>query len=256
MKRMFLYAYFLLTAVFLVGCAALERAGKQEPALGELPASFRGELPCADCEGIRYHLSLFPDGVYTLATAYLGPDERRRFHERGNWSLDGSHRTLTLAGGDQGPRLWRVRDADTLELLDLEGREIDSALDYRLRRTEAFVSETLEDTYWKLVQLGDTPVTVPAEGREPHLVLHGEDNRVAGATGCNRLAGAYLLRGDALRFGTLAGTRMACAKGAPLESRFLAALEATAGYRVLADQLEFYDARGRLLARFVVRHLT
>jgi hypothetical protein len=23
---------------------------------GELPASFEGDLPCADCEGIRYHL--------------------------------------------------------------------------------------------------------------------------------------------------------------------------------------------------------
>ncbi len=32
--------------------------------LGELPASFEGDLPCADCEGIRYHLDLFEDGSF------------------------------------------------------------------------------------------------------------------------------------------------------------------------------------------------
>jgi len=27
--------------------------------LGGLPASYEGDLPCADCEAIRYHLDLF-----------------------------------------------------------------------------------------------------------------------------------------------------------------------------------------------------
>ena len=33
----------------------------QAAPLGTLPASFIGELPCADCPGIRYHVNLFAD---------------------------------------------------------------------------------------------------------------------------------------------------------------------------------------------------
>lgn len=257
MKRMFLFFYFLLAAVFLVGCAAVERSGaeKAEAAFGELPASFRGELPCADCAGIRYHLSLFADGVYTLETVYLGDGEEGRFHERGEWSLDGAGDTLMLTD-DEGPRLWRVRDASTLEALDLEGNEIESSLNYTLKRTDGFVTETLENRYWRLTELKGEPVEVAQGQREAHLVLHTEENRVAGATGCNRLSGSYRLEDDRLSFGPLATTRMACMNEANVESRFLAALEETASYRVLADRLELYDDEGERLARFVVQHLT
>ena len=40
--------------------------------LGGFPATFEGELPCADCPGIFYHLDLFEDGVFFLRTTYLG----------------------------------------------------------------------------------------------------------------------------------------------------------------------------------------
>ncbi|CBV41535.1 META domain-containing protein [Halomonas elongata] len=257
MKRMFLFCYFLLAAVFLVGCAAAERSGteKAEATFGELPASFRGTLPCADCPGIRYQLSLFADGVYTLETVYLGSDEANRYHEKGEWSLDGAGKTLTLTD-DEGTRLWRVQDASTLEALDLEGNEIESSLDYTLKRTDGFVTETLEDSYWRLVELKGESVEASQGQREAHLVLHSEANRVAGATGCNQLSGSYRLEGDRLSFGPLATTRMACMNGADVESRFLAALEDTTSYRVLADRLELYDDEGKLLALFAVQHLT
>ncbi len=256
MKRFLCFSYFLLVAAWLAGCAAIERSPTAEAALGELPASYRGELPCADCAGVRYHLSLFPDGVYTLKTVYLGAGEGRRFLERGEWALDASGDILTLSGGGQGPRQWRVGDAaGSLEMLDLEGQAIDSALDYRLMRTPAFVTVTLENTYWKLIELGGEPVDAVEGRREPHLVLHPDQGRVAGATGCNRLSGEYRRDGETLSLGPLATTRMACVPGHDLEPRFLSALEATAGYRVRADRLELVDAAGEVLARFEVRHL-
>jgi len=33
-------------------------------AAGGLPASYEGDLPCADCEAIRYHLDLFEDSSF------------------------------------------------------------------------------------------------------------------------------------------------------------------------------------------------
>ena len=46
-----------------------------EKILGQLPASFSGDLPCADCPGIRYQLDLFSDHVFFLRMIYLGKDE-------------------------------------------------------------------------------------------------------------------------------------------------------------------------------------
>ena len=36
-------------------------------ALTGLPATFARDLPCADCEALRYHLDLFADGVIFCA---------------------------------------------------------------------------------------------------------------------------------------------------------------------------------------------
>ena len=41
-------------------------------ALARFPATFEGELPCADCPGIFYHLDLFEDQVFFLRMTYLG----------------------------------------------------------------------------------------------------------------------------------------------------------------------------------------
>ncbi|ALM54008.1 META domain-containing protein [Halomonas huangheensis] len=258
MKRIFSLAYFLLAAIFLAGCAVAERSGNDaEAALGELPASYQGDLPCADCAGIRHHLSLFEGGVYRLEMIYMGKGEEARFDEQGEWSLDTTGRTLTLDDGEQ-PRKWRVEDDSTLEALDLEGNEIESTLDYTLKRTDGLVTENLENTYWKLIELGGESIEVTEGQREPHLVLHATDSRVAGSTGCNRLMASYEKDGDSLRFSQPATTMMACLNDADasVEPRFLEVLEETTSYRVLADQLELRDDDGKVMARFEVRHLT
>ncbi|MGH7216346.1 MAG: YbaY family lipoprotein, partial [Nitrospiraceae bacterium] len=47
------------------------RTGAVEPdlsMLGQLPASFSGDLPCADCPGMRFRLNLFADQSFFLST--------------------------------------------------------------------------------------------------------------------------------------------------------------------------------------------
>ena len=119
----------------------------------------------------------------------------------------------------------------------------------------ASVDEPLENTYWKLTRLGDTPVAAVANQREAYLVLHTEKARVAGSTGCNRLMGGYRLDGDRLSFGQLASTRMACLDGMQTEQAFLATLEAVAGWRVQGQRLELLDAQEAVVARFAAVHL-
>ncbi len=104
--------------------------------LGELPASFEGDLPCADCEGIRHHLDLFADGSFFYRLSYLGRDGV--FDDIGNYSIEGDGTTLTLHGGREAPVMFRIAGPATLRKLDLEGRTIESSLNYDLHRTTAF----------------------------------------------------------------------------------------------------------------------
>jgi copper homeostasis protein (lipoprotein) len=103
-------------------------------ALGALPATFAGELPCADCPGIRYQLDLFPGGAFFLRRVYLGREPDHVFDDIGSFAIASGGRTLVLMGGREAPIRFAVRDQDTLALLDLEGREIVSELNYDLTR--------------------------------------------------------------------------------------------------------------------------
>lgn len=111
-------------------------ANAQETALGALPASFSGLLPCADCPGIRYTLNLFPDQSYFLRHTYTGRGAGKSFDDIGRWSLSGS--TLVLTGGKEFAARFAIKSSEVLRQLNLEGREIDSKLNYDLRRTAAF----------------------------------------------------------------------------------------------------------------------
>lgn len=107
----------------------------------------------------------------------------------------------------------------------------------------------LLNTYWKLILLNDTEIIVSDSQREPHIIFNAE-NRVSGSDGCNSIMGSYLLEGDKLTFGEMAGTKMACAEGAEQTQAFNEALTKVATYSVHSDQLELRDATGLVLARF------
>ena len=321
---------------------------------GPLPASFTGDLPCADCEALRYRLNLFADQSYFLGTEYVGRKDGSHY-DIGAWMVSADGRTLTLKGGLEAPELFRVVDPRTLRKLALDGRDIDSTLNYALVRTPRFEpieprlamrgmvryladagsfsecltgqrwpvapqgqSATLEREYlklrtepgqpllvsvdgevkllprmegkgvqptlvvhrfigawpgetcgplgataglldvaWVLTALNGMPVvaTEQPRSREASLVLHTENARVAGSTGCNRLSGSYTLKGSELIFGTLAGTMMACVEGMETEKAFLEALARVRSWRITGIHLELMDAAGAVLARFESRPL-
>lgn len=109
---------------------------------------------------------------------------------------------------------------------------------------------TLRNTYWKLVALNGIPATVPAGGREVHLVLAAAEPRVTGSGGCNRVAGTFELDGTQLRFVGMAGTRMACPDGMEQEAAFLRMLATVARFRLAGDALTLADDKGKAVAKF------
>ena len=106
-----------------------------------LPGAFAGTLPCASCPGIDTRLQLDADGTFRLDEHYQ--DEADGDHAlEGTWSVEGDP-----AEGEQlrldpdskrdDDRLYRLDSIDELRLLDGEGNDIDSTLDYGLRRAPA-----------------------------------------------------------------------------------------------------------------------
>ena len=117
----------------------------------------------------------------------------------------------------------------------------------------AKVNPALENTYWKLIQLGENEQLVGKDKQEPHITLRPDQKRVAGTGGCNQLMGAYTLEGERLSFGKLAGTMMACAEGMEQEQAFADALQRTVRWRIVAGKLELLDDSGAVRARFEAR---
>ncbi|MDX2438275.1 MAG: META domain-containing protein [Acidobacteriota bacterium] len=350
----------LIVSMSLFGCASASAddsvsAPANDPdnvTVGDLPASFEGELPCADCPGIFYHLDLFEDRVFFLRTTYDGRGTGAIRDHIGSWVVVGEDGRLALFGGTKAPLFFRVIDSDTLRKLDVEGRNIESSLNYDLRRKNSaepieirlrmrgmysymadaalfqeclsgrrfqvameadnialerayleakrqpgealmvsllgriaerptmegdstvltvvpeqfigvwpgetcgarMVTAELENTYWKLTRLGDEPVYLGEQQREPNLVLRSTDNRVAGFGGCNRLTGAYTTNGSSIEFTEMASTMMACIEGADTERAFIGALGSAQSYRLIGEHLDLYDGAGVLVARFEARN--
>ena len=129
----------IISLAVLLTCAALGcTTASAGSTLGELPATFEGLLPCADCPGIDYQLNLFDDGVFYLRMTYRERGDTA-FDDIGTWSIEPDGTTLALRGSAEAPTLFRLIDADTLRLLDRHGRDIESSLSYDLKRSEKFV---------------------------------------------------------------------------------------------------------------------
>ena len=112
----------------------------------------------------------------------------------------------------------------------------------------------LENTYWKLVEVGGAAVEAPEEGREAHLILRPPEKRVSGSTGCNQINGGYTLEGERLEFGPLATTLRACPDEADIERAFLDALESVTRYELYGERLELYSG-SELVARLEARYM-
>lgn len=76
--------------------------------------------------------------------------------------------------------------------------------------------------------------------------------QVSGSAGCNTMQATAQVDGRSLAFGTLATTRKICARAImDQETRFLQALNRTREFRLDGPYLEFIDANGSELVRFM-----
>jgi copper homeostasis protein (lipoprotein) len=345
----------LVCAMLAAGCngAAAGDDTRSTVRLSSFPASFEGELPCTDCQGVFYHLDLFEDQVFFLRTMKIGHSVGAVSDAIGSWELAMRSGHLTLFGVWESPMMFRLVDGKTLRKLDAEGREFDSSPHYdltlkpgadlleprlvmrgmysyyadaalfeeclsgrrfsvameadnvalerayldargepgakllvslqgRLAQRPAMEGEgtvltvvperligiwpgetcgprgsisEVEDTYLKLTRLGSQRVPVVEGEREPHMVLHSNENRVSGTGGCNQFSGSYEIDGQKISFGPVATTMMACPGAPNVDLAMVAALEKAVSFRKTSHHLELVDGEGEVVARFEAREL-
>lgn len=92
-----------------------------------LPASFAGDLPCADCEGVRYRLNLWPDQVFHMRRVWIGKDVRR--DTIGRWTVDADRHVLTLRS-DEEQQQFQILGPARLLPLGRDGTPLGSDLDH------------------------------------------------------------------------------------------------------------------------------
>lgn len=104
------------------------------------------------------------------------------------------------------------------------------------------------------IQLADTEWRrVDDEDANPHgATISFEAQRASGNTGCNRWFASVTQDGEALRFGDVGTTRMACGAGVQTatEQSFLAVLAATRYAHYDREALVLLDENQQQIARF------
>jgi len=108
----------------------------------------------------------------------------------------------------------------------------------------------LENTYWKLVEVGGRTVTIPQNGREIYMILTKENDSMLlkGHAGCNGLGGEYKLEGKKIKLQPIT-TRMFCEAQMETENLFTRMLTDADNYVLSGKTLELF-AGSELLGKF------
>jgi putative lipoprotein len=123
------------------------------------------------------------------------------------------------------------------------------AVELRLVRAAAPPEAPLVGPEWVAEDIGGRGVA----DRVRSTLTFGADGRVAGSGGCNRIAGSYTLAGEAITFGQMISSMMACPPAVgEQEQRFLQALGQAKRWRITPEGwLLLLDAEAKPLARLV-----
>lgn len=205
--------------------------------------TYKGTLPCADCEGIETIVRLNADGTYSTSSRYLGRDAPPTTGQ-GSFTWDDTGGIVRLSGNS--PTSFRVGEGRLIQLAQ-DGSRIEGPLADRY--VLAKVQSGILERRWKLVELNGQPV--PPVSREAFLVLRA-DGTANGSGGCNNFTGGYTLDERLLRisFGHLASTMMMCPVGMDVEQAFQQVLSTADNFSLNGNQLSLNRARMAPLARF------
>ena len=205
--------------------------------------TYQGELPCADCEGIKTTITLNKNLTFGIKEEYLGKKDGV-FESKGTfkWSDDGSK--VVLSNADKNA--YAVGE-NTLTMLDGSGAKIEGDLAslYILEKTNA-KEIAFTDTKWKLVTLFGKEV----KDSKVFISFATEDNRFFGNNSCNNFNGTFEVKnGSQLKLSEVATTMMAC-PDMTTEKQFMEVLNTADNFSLNGNTMTLNKARMAPLAVF------
>lgn len=213
--------------------------------------TYKGILPCVDCEGIETILRINKDSSFQLIKKHLGkkPDSTETFGTF-IWNKEGN--TIILNNIANAPNRYFVRE-NSLVQLDIEGNMISGELadKYILNKVLFTQIDKITDVTWRLVELQGKPVSRLDKSKRPiQIRLNSIENRVNGFGGCNNFWGSYTLKeGNQISFSKIASTLMAC-PDLHLETELYRVLDRADNYTIKDNILSLNKAKIAPLAKF------
>ena len=108
---------------------------------------------------------------------------------------------------------------------------------------------TLQNRDWKLLSLNKKEI--PKTNKEAHLVF--ANKYMTGNSSCNNFRGSYVLNEEKVSLSPkgMIMTRMFCHES--VESKFVSFLQHMSTYKIVSNNLFFYNAQGKEIAKFIVK---
>lgn len=144
MKNLFLV---IVLGILFMGCGSGKKqnaaSGEENTGLPDMHTSqialdfwgtYKGVVPCADCEGIETTIELKADETFVVRTVYLGKSEEV-FTSSGHYHWNDDGRSIHLHGVENGPSYYFVGENHLIQL-DMNGNRItgDLAEKYVLKK--------------------------------------------------------------------------------------------------------------------------
>ncbi len=215
--------------------------------------TYKGVLPCADCEGIETILSLMPDNTYELSSIYLGK-ETEAHTQTGAFDWDETGNVVLLSGITGGSNRYFVGE-NTLSHLDMDGNKISGNLAEHYVLHKAVQSEETIDTQgltgvkWELIEIFGQKLQQPGDNNNaPYLVFEENNHRIFGSGGCNQFNGSYEADEFRMSLTGLATTMKAC-QDMLVEQQFFQAMNDCDNYTLADGILSLNKARMAPMAR-------
>ncbi|MBC2838548.1 copper resistance protein NlpE N-terminal domain-containing protein [Robiginitalea sp. SC105] len=170
--------------------------------------TYRGTLPCADCDAVDISITLFESGDFTRDRTYLGKSEEL-VTDSGTFAWDDSGSLITLTPEDGAAVQYQVGE-NVIFKLDTNGKRFSGTDAEKYMLQKNFNDPAIEDIKWQLVELRGQEINVQSN-RIPGLTFHSSLGQVTGNNGCNVfVASYYLAPGNRVSFGQTAQSLKAC----------------------------------------------
>jgi uncharacterized membrane protein/heat shock protein HslJ len=143
---------FVVVITTLISCSSSQKntsATVINTNIDQVVGNYTGTIPCADCEGIEYHLTLNSDYTYTKSTTYIGKSATANI-QNGKFSIS-NNQIIELDENGAPMDFLKITDTGML-LLDKNGNLIEGSLaDKYLLKINHKSSENQEANWQKLL---------------------------------------------------------------------------------------------------------